>query len=150
MRYAGSGSAPLPPELLSWYRRLGLELLEGYGMTENFNYSHLSQPGRGKVGYVGEANEGCEARIAEDGEMQLKSPGNMMGYFKNEEATKETFTEDGWLRTGEHGVREAAAALVSAAGGCLCCAACANLAGQRWICCGRHRFDFGHTIGLSC
>mmetsp|Transcript_13198 Transcript_13198/g.19767 ORF Transcript_13198/g.19767 Transcript_13198/m.19767 type:complete len:567 (+) Transcript_13198:61-1761(+) len=103
VRYAGSGSAPLPPDLLAWYRSLGLELLEGYGMTENFNYSHMSQPGRGRVGYVGEPSEGVEQRIAADGEIQVKSPGMMMGYFKNEEATKETITEDGWLRTGDKG-----------------------------------------------
>jgi len=103
VRYAGSGSAPLPPDLLSWYKSLGLELLEGYGMTENFNYSHMTKPGRGRVGYVGEPNEGVEHRIADDGEMQLKSPGNMKGYFKNEEATKEAFTDDGWLRTGDKG-----------------------------------------------
>jgi len=103
VRYAGSGSAPLPPDLLAWYRSLGLELLEGYGMTENFNYSHMTKPGRGRVGYVGEPSEGVEQRIAADGEIQVKSPGMMMGYFKNEEATKETITEDGWLRTGDKG-----------------------------------------------
>lgn len=103
VRYAGSGSAPLPPDLLAWYRSLGLELLEGYGMTENFNYSHMSKVGRGRVGYVGEPNPGVEQRIADDGEMQIKSPGTMMGYYKNEEATKETMTEDGWLRTGDKG-----------------------------------------------
>mmetsp|Transcript_5764 Transcript_5764/g.8637 ORF Transcript_5764/g.8637 Transcript_5764/m.8637 type:complete len:583 (-) Transcript_5764:87-1835(-) len=103
VRYAGSGSAPLPPDLLAWYRSLGLELLEGYGMTENFNYSHMTKPGRGRVGYVGEPSEGVEQRIAADGEIQVKSPGMMMGYFKNEEATKETMTEDGWLRTGDKG-----------------------------------------------
>lgn len=103
VRYAGSGSAPLPPDLLAWYRSLGLELLEGYGMTENFNYSHMTKPGRGVVGYVGEPSAGVEQRIADDGELQVKSPGVMMGYFKNEEATKETMTEDGWLRTGDKG-----------------------------------------------
>lgn len=103
VRYAGSGSAPLPPDLLAWYQSLGLELLEGYGMTENFNYSHMTKPGRGRVGYVGEPSDGVEQRIAEDGEIQVKSPGIMMGYFKNEEATKETITEDGWLRTGDKG-----------------------------------------------
>jgi long-chain acyl-CoA synthetase len=103
VRYAGSGSAPLPPDLLAWYRNLGLELLEGYGMTENFNFSHGTKPGRGRVGYVGEPQTGVEQRIADDGELQVKSPGMMMGYFKNEEATKETITEDGWLRTGDKG-----------------------------------------------
>jgi len=103
VRYAGSGSAPLPADLLAWYRSLGLELLEGYGMTENFNYSHMTQPGRGCVGYVGEPSEGVKQRIADDGELQVQSPGMMMGYYKNEDATKETITEDGWLRTGDKG-----------------------------------------------
>jgi len=102
-RLAGSGSAPIPAELLHWYRRLGLELLEGYGMTEDFNYSHISMKGRARVGYVGETYADVEHRIAEDGEIQVKSPGLMMGYFKSEEATKETITEDGWLRTGDKG-----------------------------------------------
>ena len=63
----------------------------------------MSKPGRTRVGYVGEPCVGVEQRIAEDGEMQVKSPGVMMGYFKNEEATEETMTEDGWLRTGDKG-----------------------------------------------
>ena len=103
VRYAGSGSAPLPHELLQWYRKMGLDLLEGYGMTENFNDSHCSQPGKTRVGYVGNVYHDVEQRIAEDGEIQIKSPGNMMGYFKNEEETKKSFTEDGWLRTGDKG-----------------------------------------------
>lgn len=65
--------------------------------------SHLNNPGRVRVGYVGEPYPGAEQRIADDGEIQVKSPGTMMGYFKNEEATKETITEDGWLRTGDKG-----------------------------------------------
>lgn len=73
-------------------------------MTENFNYSHLTKPGRGKVGYVGEPSPGVEHRLGEDGEMQVLSPGCMMGYYKNEEATKETLMEGGWLRTGDKGV----------------------------------------------
>jgi long-chain acyl-CoA synthetase len=102
-RFAGSGSAPLPQELLEWYRKMGLELLEGYGMTENFNYSHLSMPGKVRVGYVGNCYQECECRIAQDGEIQVKTPGKMMGYFKNEEATKEALTDDGWVRTGDKG-----------------------------------------------
>lgn len=102
-RLAGSGSAPIPGELVAWYRKLGLELLEGYGMTENFNYSHLTIKGKSKVGRVGNPYEDVEQRIAADGEIQVKTPGKMMGYFKNEEATKETITEDGYVRTGDKG-----------------------------------------------
>ena len=103
VRFAGSGSAPLPQDLLAWYRSLGLELLEGYGMTENFNYSHMSMPGKTRVGYVGNTWDEVTCRIAEDGEIQIKGPGTMMGYFKNDEATKESITEDGYVRTGDKG-----------------------------------------------
>ena len=103
VRFAGSGSAPIPRELLEWYHRLGLDLLEGYGMTENFNYSHLSRPGMARVGYVGNKYDDCEHRIAEDGEIQIKGPGTMMGYFKNEELSKEVITADGFVRTGDKG-----------------------------------------------
>jgi len=106
VRVAGSGSAPLPGDVLAWYRMLGLELCEGYGMTENFNYSHNTRPGKGKVGFVGQAWDEVECRIAEDGEIQVKTPGKMMGYFKNAEATAEALTEDGYVRTGDKGVLE--------------------------------------------
>ncbi len=102
-RFAGSGSAPLSEDIINWYRRLGLELLEGYGMSENFAYSHISFPGRSKVGYVGEPLPGVEHRISEIGEIEVKSPASMMGYYKNEEKTKESFTEDGFLLTGDKG-----------------------------------------------
>jgi len=102
-RIAGSGSAPMPADLLTWYRALGLELLEGYGMTENFNYSHMSLPGKTRAGYVGNTHVGVEQRISEEGEIQVKSPGIMMGYYKNEEATKETMCDDGFLKTGDKG-----------------------------------------------
>ena len=72
-------------------------------MTENFNYSHLSRPKKVRVGYVGNTYDDVECRIASDGEIQVKTPGMMMGYYKNEEATKETITEDGWVRTGDKG-----------------------------------------------
>jgi long-chain acyl-CoA synthetase len=102
-RMAGSGSAPIPKELIEWYKRLGLELLEGYGMTENFNYSHISKPGEGEPGFVGTPYDDVQARIAEDGEIQVLTPGAMLGYYKQPEQTKETFTEDGWLKTGDRG-----------------------------------------------
>ena len=103
VRYAASGSAPLSQDTVAWYRELGLELLEGYGMSENFGYSHMSQPGRGCLGYVGEPLPGVDCRISEQGEIQIKSPTLMMGYYKDEEKTKQEFTEDGYLKTGDRG-----------------------------------------------
>ena len=103
VKLAGSGSAPLSHDVLDWYRNLGLELLEGYGMSENFAYSHMNKPGRTRTGYVGEALPGVETKISEIGEILVKSPATMMGYYKDEEKTAEAFTEDGFLRTGDKG-----------------------------------------------
>lgn len=103
VRFAGSGSAPIPAELLQWYRDLGLELLEGYGMSENFNYSHLTIPGKGRPGYIGHAYSDVECKLSDQGEILIKSPGNMVGYYKDEELTKEAFTDDGFLKTGDRG-----------------------------------------------
>ena len=103
VKLAGSGSAPLASDVLDWYRNLGLELLEGYGMSENFAYSHMNKPGRSRTGYVGESAPGVETRISPEGEIQIKSPATMMGYYKDEEKTRETFTEDSFLKTGDKG-----------------------------------------------
>ena len=102
-RFAGSGSAPVPPELIEWYRNLGLELLEGYGMTENFCYSHMCKPGQVRPGYVGSPHRGVECRISEQGEILVKSPASMIGYYKQPELSAEAFTEDGFLKTGDRG-----------------------------------------------
>lgn len=102
-RAALTGAAPLSGEIIGWYRNLGLELLEVYGMSENFGYSHANRPGRAKVGTVGVTNPGAEHRLAENGEVQVKSPGQMLGYYKNEEKTREDVTEDGFLKTGDMG-----------------------------------------------
>ncbi len=103
VRIAGSGAAPLPREVLAWYRRLGLELLEGYGMTENHSYSHASRPGANRLGYVGRPRPGVETKLSEEGEVLVKSPTTMMGYFKAPELTAEVITPDGFLRTGDRG-----------------------------------------------
>lgn len=104
VRMALSGSAPLAPALMSWYRNLGLDLLEGYAMSENFAYSHCSLPGKVRVGYVGNTYPGVECKISEVGEVLVKSPCNMMGYYKNPELTAQSYTEDGFLKTGDMGV----------------------------------------------
>lgn len=102
-RAALTGAAPLAPEIIGWYRNLGLELLEVYGMSENFGYSHANRPGAAKVGTVGVPNPGVEQRLGEGGEIQVRSPGQMLGYYKNEEKTREDVTEDGFLKTGDMG-----------------------------------------------
>lgn len=104
VRFAGSGSAPIPKEVIGWYRRLGLELLEGYGMTENFAFSHITQLGAHRPGYVGVPYPHVEHRISTDGEILVKSPGNMKGYLKMPEENEQIFTEDGFIRTGDIGV----------------------------------------------
>lgn len=103
VRFAGSGTAPIPREVIEWYRRLGLELLEGYGMTENMAYSHCSKPGQVRPGYVGAPYPDVEQRISAQGEILVKSPGNMTGYYKMPEKTAQTFTEDGFIKTGDMG-----------------------------------------------
>jgi long-subunit acyl-CoA synthetase (AMP-forming) len=103
VRVAGSGSAPLPASILAWYRGLGLELLEGYGMSENCSYSHSSLPGRSRIGYVGHPLPGVQQRIGEASEILIKSPGQMLGYFKDPQKTAEVYTADGWFRTGDMG-----------------------------------------------
>ena len=95
---AFTGSAPLPVPIINWYRQLGLELLDGYGMSENFACSHFSRAGRVRVGYVGECLPGVECRIAEDGEILVKSPGQMLGYYKQPELTAECYLPDGFFQ----------------------------------------------------
>jgi len=102
---AFSGSAPIPAELISWYRKLGLDLYEGYGMTEDFAYSHASTEQANAPGYVGVPFEGVEVRISDEGEVLIKSPGQMVGYYKQPELTAEVFTSDGFFRTGDKGER---------------------------------------------
>ena len=103
VRIAGGGAAPMPPALIGWYRELGLELLEGYGMTENFGVSHGSRVGEARTGYVGHPWDGTEHRVSAEGEVQTFGPSQMLGYFKEPEKTRETLTDDGWLRTGDLG-----------------------------------------------
>ncbi|MCU0929771.1 MAG: AMP-binding protein, partial [Burkholderiaceae bacterium] len=102
---AGSGSAPLPPELIRWYRRIGLRLFEGYGMTEDASYSHTSNEQFSEPGYVGVPMPGVEVRLSPEGEVLIRSPGQFAGYYKQPELTAESFTADGLFRTGDLGER---------------------------------------------
>ena len=103
VRHAGSGSAPIPPDLIDWYRRLGLNLVEGYGMTEDFGYSCASSIALNAKGYVGSPLPGVQVRISDENEVLIKSPGQLAGYFKQPELDAESFTEDGFFRTGDLG-----------------------------------------------
>ena len=105
VRMAGSGSAPIPPEVIAWYRRLGLNLMEGYGMTEDLAYSHLSKEGASAPGYVGVPYPGVDVKLSPEGEVLIKSPGQMIGYYKQPELTTEALTPDGYFRTGDLGER---------------------------------------------
>ena len=111
VRYAFTASAPLPTDIILWYRNLGLELLEVYGMTENCGYSHVTQEGNFAAGYVGNVQPKVECKIDENGEILVKSPGTMLGYYKNAEKTAEDITADGFLRTGDLGEIDASGRL---------------------------------------
>ena len=103
-RFAAGGAAPMPVPLLAWYRKLGLPINEGYGMTENLAVSHLTLPGRNQAGTVGPPYPGVDARIdAETGEIQTRSGAQMLGYYKEPELSHAALTADGWLRTGDKG-----------------------------------------------
>ncbi len=101
--YAASGSAPLPAELIRWYRKLGLQLCEGYGMSEDNSYSHASYDRFSEPGYVGVAMQGVQVRISPEGEVLIKSPAAFSGYYKQPELTQESFTADGFFCTGDRG-----------------------------------------------
>jgi long-chain acyl-CoA synthetase len=107
--FALAGAAPMPLELLRWYARLGLNIGEGYGMTENLAASHLAEPARQAFGTVGTTYQGVECRLDPvSGEIQVRSPATMLGYYKQPELTQRALSEDGWLHTGDKGVVDAA------------------------------------------
>ncbi|NLS12694.1 AMP-binding protein [Vibrio sp. SM6] len=103
-RVLGCGSAPVSPALLDWYYSVGLNITEAWGMTESFAYSTLNYPFRAdKIGSVGRAGPGVELKIAEDDEILVRSKGVFSGYYKNSEASAESFNPEGWLHTGDIG-----------------------------------------------
>ena len=102
LRVAVSGAAPIAPEILHFYQSIGVNLVEGYGQTEGTGVTTVSRPGRVKFGAVGPPLTGLEVKIADDGEILVKSPAVFKGYFKNPQATAETLV-DGWLHSGDVG-----------------------------------------------
>jgi len=100
VQFAASGSAPLAQELLLWFRKIGLPLAEGYGTTET-GITHTALEGQSRPGFVGGAVPGVDAKIAPNGELLLRSPMNMLGYYNDPEASSTLMTEDGFLKTGD-------------------------------------------------
>lgn len=98
-----SGAAPISVELLEWYSRIGIEILQAYGMTEDCVYCHFCLPGANRFGSVGKPLPGLETRISDVGEIQVKNPALMKGYYREPDLTAEMFTEDGYLKTGDKG-----------------------------------------------
>ncbi|WP_375266807.1 AMP-dependent synthetase/ligase [Planktotalea sp.] len=104
LRRGGSGAAPISPELLHWYQSIGVPVLEGYGMTESSGVISINSETSNKIGTVGPALPGAQIRVSGEGEIQYSAGNVFQGYWKNPEKTAETFTEDGWLRTGDVGM----------------------------------------------
>ncbi len=105
---AAGGAAPMPPDLLQWYADLGLRIIEVYGMTENCGVSHATLPDKSRPGTVGQPYDGVQSRLdPATGEIQMKAPCLMLGYYKEPQLTREAFTADGWLHTGDKGALDA-------------------------------------------
>jgi long-chain acyl-CoA synthetase len=102
VRFALSGAAPISSEVIGYFQSIGVPLVEGYGMTESTAVISVNDPGFQPPGTVGYPAMGLELMIAEDGEILVRSRGVMMGYYKEEAATRETI-EGGWLHTGDVG-----------------------------------------------
>lgn len=106
-RLLASGSAPLAPSIIAWFNAIGVNISEGWGMTENCAYGTACVPFRkDKIGKIGKPYPGVDIRVADDGEIQVKSPCNMVSYYLDPGKTAEAFTSDGYLRTGDKGEKD--------------------------------------------
>jgi len=107
-RLCASGSAPIPEATLNWFHRLGVNISEGWGMTENCAYGTCCVPFReDKIGSIGRAYNGVDIRISDEGEILVKGNCNMKEYYLEPEKTADAYTEDGYLKTGDKGTIDA-------------------------------------------
>lgn len=103
LRITHTGGGPINPELIVFFGSLGIRLYQGFGLTETAPVTHTCTPKAHKLGWVGKPIPGTECKIAEDGEVLIRGPQVMKGYYNDPEATAEAFTEDGFFRTGDIG-----------------------------------------------
>ena len=98
-----SAAAPITVELIDWFQTLGITIYQGYGMSEDCAYGHFCREGHNKPGSVGKPVDGLSVKLTAEGEICVKSPGNLVGYYKEPELTAEIFDEEGYLKTGDKG-----------------------------------------------
>jgi long-chain acyl-CoA synthetase len=104
LRLGTTGAAPVSPEILKWFRAIGVQLIEGYGMSESAGIISINQPDNDRIGTVGHAVPGSQIRIGDKGEIQYRAGNCFKGYWRKPDATAEAYTQDGWLRTGDAGM----------------------------------------------
>jgi len=103
VRYALCAAAAINKDVLQWFGNLGLKLNEAYGMSETCGLSHMTKQSDTKMGSVGRVIDGCECKLSEAGEVLLRNPAMMDGYYKQADLTAQTIDVDGWLHTGDLG-----------------------------------------------
>lgn len=103
-RLVGSGTAPISPDTLHWYRRVGINISEGWGMSETSGLSCINVPFlQERIGTIGVPVPGTEMKLSQEGEILIRSPGLFTAYHKQPELTRDSFTEEGFFRTGDKG-----------------------------------------------